>query len=113
MHELQRRHGPSGPHARGLNAVSFHPGVIGTNFAAGQNTLLGRFYQIWGRRLAGPAVGADTLVWLAEATPGINYPAERYYVNRKPARTHRSASNPDLARELWTRTEQLLGSRLG
>ena len=107
VHELQARFGE-----RGLNAVAFHPGVIGTSFAAGQQTLMGRFYGLLGSKLATPEKGADTLVWLATGTPGINYPAGRYFVNRGVAGVHRKAANPRLATELWERTEQMFADRL-
>lgn len=98
---------------RGLNAVGFHPGVIGTSFAADQpDTLIGQFYHRVGQHLPGPDKGADTLVWLAGGTPGINYPAGRYYINRGVAAVHRKAKDAELARELWDRTEQLLADRL-
>ena len=108
MHELQSRYG-----AKGLSAVAFHPGLVGTDFAATANdSLLRRLYGAFGSRMATPDKGADTLIWLAEGTPGINYPADRYYVNRTVHRTSRTADDRDLAAELWRRTELILADRI-
>lgn len=89
---------------RGVRGVSFHPGVVATGFGREGSGLTRAFYEsaIGKWFMISPEKGADTLVWLATAadwTPGA------YYVKRKPARTSRQAADPDLARELWDRSE--------
>lgn len=105
--EVQRRFGP-----QGVSAVALHPGVIGSNFADGQDDILGKFYAKAGRFLSTPDKGADTLVWLAEGQPGINYPAGRYYVNRSVSGTHKMVTDPVMASILWHDTEVSLADRI-
>lgn len=109
VRELQRRYGD-----QGLSAVAFHPGMIGTNLGRSADSITGALQQQewFQRRLADATVGADTLVWLADGQPGINYPAGRYFGKRSVAKTSRKAADPVLALELWVRTEALLVDRL-
>ncbi|MBF8189466.1 SDR family NAD(P)-dependent oxidoreductase [Nonomuraea sp. K274] len=102
--ELQRRHGPDG-----LNAVSFHPGAVATNFAGGTDSMARVVYHSPLKRLLlSPEKGADTLVWLATSTPGSDWVPGGHYEKRRPAPTHRLADDPDAARLLWERSETLL-----
>jgi hypothetical protein len=48
-------------------------------------------------------------VYLAEGEPGRDYATGEYYVKRKPGRTHAQADDQALARELWERSERMLG----
>lgn len=109
VHELQRRFGD-----QGLSAVSFHPGMVGTNLGNSANTISGRFLRNkWiNRWLRTSEQGADTLVWLADGEPGVNYPVARYFGNRSVQPTARKATDPTLARQLWERTGALLADRL-
>ncbi|MHA7178292.1 SDR family NAD(P)-dependent oxidoreductase [Arthrobacter sp. Sr24] len=95
--ELQRRYGD-----QGINAAAFHPGVVGTNFAAESTPLMKFGYgPLTNRLLLSPAQGADTLLWLATTVPGVVWMPGEYYVKRKPARTSRQAQDPALAVQLW------------
>jgi len=107
--ELARRYG-----ARGLSAAAFHPGVISTNFSNSPDGAMRLLYATpIGRRLLNtPAEGADTLFWLAESQPGIDWTSGGYFVKRKPARANRRANDPALARALWERTDALLAPHL-
>jgi NAD(P)-dependent dehydrogenase (short-subunit alcohol dehydrogenase family) len=107
-HELQRRYG-----ADGLSAASFHPGTIATNFSNSPDGAMRFMYTTaLGRRfLTSPDEGADTLFWLAETQPGLDWKPGEYYVKRKVARSSRQASDPALARELWDRSEAMLAAR--
>lgn len=108
MHELNRRCG-----TKGLSAVAFHPGIVGTDFSSeAETSLLARMYQAFGSQMISPEKGADTMVWLAEGTPGINYPADRYFVNRSVRATSKTAADRDLADQLWRRTELILADRI-
>ena len=104
--ELQRRHA-----ADGLIAVAFHPGVISSNFSRGSGSLFepaisGPLHPLL---TTTPAKGADSLVFLAEGTPGVDFPPGGYIVHRLPAATRTCVRDLRLADALWRRTEQALG----
>ncbi|MET0304220.1 MAG: SDR family NAD(P)-dependent oxidoreductase [Microbacteriaceae bacterium] len=105
--ELQRRYGD-----RGLAAASFHPGNISTNFAhgAGVPAMFRLAYCTPLRHvLRSPAHGADTLVWLASSTPGVDWEPGEYYIDRKPGRANEQAHDPVLAAALWERSAAMVG----
>ena len=104
--ELQRRFGGSG-----INAVAFHPGIVGTSFASDSKGLLKFLYHGPLRRFftVDSSKGADQLVWLAEATPGVQFEPGAYYESGQIA----SKVNPlihdeVLAKQLWDRSAALL-----
>ncbi|MCV7089076.1 SDR family NAD(P)-dependent oxidoreductase [Mycobacterium interjectum] len=101
--ELHRRY-----HARGLSAVTFHPGYVNSNFgdASGSRFLVFMKYRVplAVRFTATVDEAADQLVWLASSTPGVDWTSGEYYSNGKIARANRTAYDPVLARELWDRT---------
>lgn len=103
---LARRHGPDG-----LAAAAFHPGGVATNFASATGTPLRFLYRTaLGRRLMiSPERGAETLVWLAEGTPGRDWRSGGYYEKKKPARTNPRAHDDALADALWEHSAELVG----
>lgn len=103
--ELDRRFGPD------LSAVSFHPGVVATSFAAGAGGAWEFLYHnpIAQRLLTSTEKGGSRLVWLAEGTPGATWERGGYYERNRPARTHALADDPAVARELWERSAALVG----
>lgn len=95
--ELHRRYGD-----HGVNAASFHPGVVGSNFSAESTGMLKHVYGGMARKfMLSPAQGADTLVWLATTQPGEDWEPGEYYVRRKVAKTSRQAKDRALALQLW------------
>ena len=104
--ELQRREGPNG-----IAAVCFHPGVVATNFSNGSGSLMRFVYGTPAKALLPkrPSQGADTLVYLAEGTPGVDFPPGHYMVNRRPAATRSCVDDVQFADELWRGTEAVLG----
>ncbi|WP_149203018.1 SDR family NAD(P)-dependent oxidoreductase [Actinotalea subterranea] len=103
--ELQRRHGGDG-----VNAASFHPGVVATSFAGESSSAMRLMYTTPLRRfLLTPERGADTLVWLAEGTPGVDWVGGEFYTRRTVSRTNPQAADAELARGLWDASEQMLG----
>ncbi|MEX5271290.1 SDR family NAD(P)-dependent oxidoreductase [Kocuria sabuli] len=100
---LARRHGPA--------AAAFHPGGVATNFASATSTPLRFLYRTpLGRRLMiSPERGAETLVWLAEGTPGRDWRSGGYYEKKKPARTNPRAHDDALADALWEHSAELVG----
>ncbi|TMR32882.1 SDR family NAD(P)-dependent oxidoreductase [Nonomuraea zeae] len=104
--ELQRRHGDAG-----LNAVSFHPGAVATNFSDGTDSMARLVYRTPLKRLMlTPEQGADTLVWLATSVPGADWVPGGHYEKRRTAPVHRLAGDADAARRLWERSEELLAT---
>ena len=102
--ELDRRY-----RASGISAAAFHPGVVATNFAATSTSSMRVMYQsVLSRFLTSSAKGADTLVWLATSTPGVDWEPGGYYVKRKSATTHPLVGDARLAAELWDRSAAMV-----
>ncbi|WP_430779846.1 SDR family NAD(P)-dependent oxidoreductase [Actinoplanes sp. G11-F43] len=79
-------------------SVSFHPGVVRTNFGAGRVT---RFFYRYAPFLVTPEEAGDLLVWLATA-PADRLTNGAYYVGRdKPATPAAHARSAGLAARLW------------
>jgi len=104
--ELQRRYGDEG-----LTAVAFHPGLVSSNFSVGSGSLIELVYASPLKVIfpTSPTKGAETMVFLAEAKPEVDFQSGGYYVRCRPARTRSAVSNSRLATELWQRTEEALG----
>ena len=104
--QLQRNLGP-----RGVSAVAFHPGVVASNFSNGTGSLMAAVYSSPAQVLicTTPKRGADSLVFLAEATPGVDFRPGGYIIRRKPAATRACVDDVHLADALWRRTAQMLG----
>lgn len=104
--ELHRRFGDAG-----LSAVAFHPGVIASSFGSSGS---GSWKFLYGgplaeRLLTSTDVGGARLTWLALGKPGVDWMPGGFYANNKPAKTHRRADDPALARLLWDRSAELVG----
>ena len=56
-----------------------------------------------------PEKGADTLVFLAEGTPGTDFLPGEYFVRRTVHGVNKQADDAVLARELWDRSEAMVG----
>jgi NAD(P)-dependent dehydrogenase (short-subunit alcohol dehydrogenase family) len=103
--ELHRRY-----HDQGISTAAFHPGVVATNFSSESTSLMRVAYHSPLRKLflVSPSKGADTLVWLATSTPGVDWQSGQYYEKRAISRrVHPRADDPDLARELWERSADM------
>jgi NAD(P)-dependent dehydrogenase (short-subunit alcohol dehydrogenase family) len=88
-------------------ATCFHPGVVATGF--GRGDLIGVLWNSPVRRLMRtPEQGADTLIWLATA-PAEQLRPGGYYVDRRLGLVNPQALSGRLARQLWERSEQLVG----
>ena len=100
--ELHRRY-----HSAGISTAAFHPGPVASNFGAeAGNGLLNLVYQspLKNFALIGPEQGSDQLVWLASATPGVDWTSGEYYAKHKPGRPNKQAADPALAEQLWERS---------
>lgn len=102
--ELHRRY-----HNRGISTVAFHPGNVASNFASETDSLIRYVYHTALRRLIliTPVKGAETLVWLACATPGVDWESGEYYAKRKRAKVTKMAVNANLALALWNRSAEM------
>ena len=102
-------------HAQGLSAAAFHPGAVATSFATGSDSFMRRIYtsRIGRAFMATPEQGASQMVWLAETIPGRDWQSGAYYEKNKPARRNNpQALDPDLARQLWDRSAELVGEKV-
>ena len=104
--ELHRRYRGSG-----LSCVSYHPGSVESNFGPASGS---RMLAIMRRTPVGyftpPAErGADSLVWLASSTPGVDWTPGAYYSKLRRAKPNRQSDDPVLAGELWERTLATVG----
>ena len=105
--ELQKRYG-----SKSIFAASFHPGVVRTNFSIETGGFSGMLYKTFLNGLLIPAEkGADTLVWLASTTPGIDWTAGEYYSKRKISKANTKAYDEQLAHDLWEKSLVLTGLR--
>ncbi|GGK29170.1 short-chain dehydrogenase [Deinococcus malanensis] len=104
--ELHRRY-----HAQGLSTAAFHPGAVATNFASESSSLMRLIYRTPLRRLLliTPEQGTDTMLWLANGTPGVDWQSGQYYDRRKVGAVHPIADNPVLAQMLWDQSAQMVG----
>lgn len=109
--ELSRRKG-----GEGIFGVSFHPGVIASNFADGyQGSLIGRFYKNGISRafMEKPSTAAARLRFLAEGTVGKDWVPGGYYERNRRAPGHHNLLNIQLAAQLYDKTEEALSPWLG
>ncbi|SDG32084.1 SDR family NAD(P)-dependent oxidoreductase [Microbacterium sp. 77mftsu3.1] len=103
--ELQRRWG-----SEGISAGAFHPGVVATGFAG---NLTGPFRFMYHNPLAKRLLtttdeGGKRLVFLADGTPGTDWLPGAYYENDRVTKTHKLATDEQLARELWDRSVEMV-----
>jgi NAD(P)-dependent dehydrogenase (short-subunit alcohol dehydrogenase family) len=95
---------------RGINSAVFHPGVVATNFSADSSTAMRLFYRSFlNRFLATPAKGADTLVWLATSTPGVDWPLGGFFAKRREVSPNPTANDRTIASALWEQSADLVG----
>lgn len=102
-------------HPQGLSAAAFNPGAAATSFATSSDSFMRRIYtsRIGRAFMATPEKGASQMVWLAETSPGTDWEPGTYYEKSKPTkRNNPQALDPDLARELWDRSAELLGQKV-
>lgn len=92
----------------GVTVNAVHPGVIRTNLGVSPGAMgfiLGLVKRFW----QPPAEGADAPVWLATA-PEAAAANGRYFVLREETPVTSVAQDDDLARQLWTLSEELVAS---
>ena len=103
--ELNRRHG-----ADGISTAAFHPGIVGTSFAADSTSNLRFVYRtVLSRLMMSPEKGSDTLVWLATSQPKLDWVPGQYYERRKIQKATKQAYDDSLAKQLWNASERMVG----
>jgi NAD(P)-dependent dehydrogenase (short-subunit alcohol dehydrogenase family) len=105
--ELHRRY-----HEAGIAVVPLHPGSVNSNFGPSSGSKFLTFSKYTGLSLLTPSAerGSDPLVWLASTESGVDWQSGTYFSKLRPAKPNRLAHDAALARELWDRSLQLVGS---
>ncbi|OHV36563.1 MULTISPECIES: SDR family NAD(P)-dependent oxidoreductase [Pseudofrankia] len=94
----------------GVRAVSFHPGIVRTNFGAEGPMFVRTFMRSPFRALLrSPEQAADTLVWLA-TVEGTRLVDGAYYFDRRPAQPNPLVFDRRFRRALWRRTSELVNA---
>ncbi|RNB90000.1 SDR family NAD(P)-dependent oxidoreductase [Brevibacillus fluminis] len=83
-----------------VSAYCFDPGLVATNFNQNNGRLARMTMAVMKRFARTPEKGAETLVWLAEATLEPHWNGG-YFVDRKPALPSVQAQDTDAAKRLW------------
>lgn len=98
-------------HDHGLSAVAFHPGIVGTSFAAGTHGYLGRLYQgALKPLLTSPGTGGATLAHFVAGEPGVAWAPGGYYDDRRrPGRVNRAATDSAVVERHWELSAAALG----
>jgi NAD(P)-dependent dehydrogenase (short-subunit alcohol dehydrogenase family) len=92
---------------KGVDAVSFHPGVVATNFGKATDGPFAWMYNTSVKNfLKTPAQGADTLIWLANNRD--LWQDGGYYSKRKLSAVGGLARDPKNGPVIWDITEKLL-----
>ena len=87
-------------------SVSFHPGVVATNFGAGRVVRL--FYKMGTPFLVSPQKAGALLVWLA-TTPEPELVDGGYYVGHRTQQPSPAAADPARAADLWDASRKAVG----
>jgi NAD(P)-dependent dehydrogenase (short-subunit alcohol dehydrogenase family) len=107
--ELHRRF-----HDQGVSTLAFHPGVIASNFASDATNMMGLLYRTPLRNLlTSSQTAGGFLARFAAGTPGRDWVSGEYYEKTKLAKPARQATDADLARALWERSETLVAASAG
>lgn len=98
-------------HERGISAVAFHPGSVATGASSGSDGVFQRTYRgVLKRFLASPDQGGARLRHFIEGEPGRDWvPGEYYEAPEQVGRASRHRHSPEVVRELWERSADMLG----
>jgi daunorubicin C-13 ketoreductase len=88
-----------------IESVSFHPGVVRSNFGTGALT---RFFYRYAPGLTTPAKAGELLVWLATA-PIAELTNGGFYVGHKLTEPEKTAADPAMAARLWESSVKAVG----
>lgn len=94
---------------RGVEAYSFHPGYVGTNFGHESALVRAGARFTTGRIALTPERGAEPLVHLA-TVEDVGVPSGTYFDRLRPfGRVHRSGRVPGVGQALWDASLTLIG----
>ena len=88
-----------------IESVSFHPGVVRTNFGTGSLT---RFFYRYAPFLVTPEKAGALLVWLA-TTPADGLTNGGYYMGHRVRQPAPEAADPAIAATLWDASAKAVG----
>jgi len=95
----------------GVTANCLHPGGIQSNLGRGNGRLLDGVHTLISKLfLKSPEEGARTSLYLA-AAPEVEGISGRYFARCREHRAAPHATDPELARRLWEKSEELTGFR--
>jgi NAD(P)-dependent dehydrogenase (short-subunit alcohol dehydrogenase family) len=89
----------------GITANCYHPGLVATGFNRGNGLLTDIGMATLNLVARTPAVGADTLVWLATSADAANV-SGRFFFDRQQRQASREAQDVQVARRLWELSER-------
>ena len=92
----------------GVTANCYHPGLVATGFNRGNGLLADIGMTALNLMARTPAVGADTLVWLATFADAANM-SGRYFFDRQQRQPSQDAQDMQAARRLWELSERQCG----
>lgn len=96
--------------AHGITAVAFHPGMVGTNFAADTTSWFRFVYRTPLRRLilVSPEQGGATLEHFVLGTPGTDWISGEYYSELTHAVPPAQVLDQHLVDQLWDRSAAMV-----
>lgn len=98
---------------RDVRVWSLHPGAVSTRLGTNNPGLLAKvIVPIVGVFFKTPAQGASTSIYLSSA-PDVTAPNGTYFIDEKPAKTTALAQDLDVAAQLWSESERLVGLDVG
>jgi len=92
----------------GVTANCYHPGLVATGFNRGNGLLTDIGMTALNVMARTPAVGADTMVWLATSADVANV-SGKYFFDRQQRQPSRAAQDMQAARRLWDLSERQCG----
>ncbi len=94
----------------GVTANALHPGGIRSNLGRSEGAALELLRKLVGLFLKSPEEGARTSLYLA-CSPEVEGVTGRYFAKCRERTPAAHARDPELARRLWERSEELTGFR--
>jgi NAD(P)-dependent dehydrogenase (short-subunit alcohol dehydrogenase family) len=94
----------------GVTANALHPGGIRSNLGRSEGPLAEALRRVVGVFLKSPEEGARTSLYLASA-PEVEGVSGRYFARCRERTPAAHARDPEAARRLWERSEELTGLR--
>jgi NAD(P)-dependent dehydrogenase (short-subunit alcohol dehydrogenase family) len=92
----------------GVTANCYHPGLVATGFNRGNGLLTDIGMTALSLMARTPAVGADTLVWLATSADAAKV-SGKYFIDRHQRQPSQEAQDMQAARRLWELSERQCG----